>query len=283
MSKSKLRRSLLAPPGHKVVVADLGPIEARLTAWFCHSCVLMNAFEAKRDPYALLAAEIFGRPVDPKVDKLERFIGKSGVLGLGYGAGAPKFYTMVIRSARALGMTLDMNFWTMDLAERSVRTYRNVNGEIPRMWQFLDGVLRREWMGLGASKMVGPVKIGYGVVIGPNLLEMRYDGPRLEITSGVITYGYGGRRHKIYGAKFLENIIQFLARIILMNTAMRLADRGYRFALQAHDELAFIVRDADVDNATKIIHEEMVRHPSWAPDLPLTADVGVGQSYGEAK
>ena len=281
--KSKLRSSLLAPPGHKVVVADLGQIEARLTAWFCHARVLMDAFAATRDPYALLAAEIFGRPVDPKVDKLERFIGKSGVLGLGYGAGAPKFYTMVIRSARTLGMTLDMNFWTMGLAMRSVQTYRKVNGEIPRMWYFLEDILSREWIGLGAPKMVGPVKIGHGTVIGPNLLEMRYDSPQAKGAFDETTYGYGGRRHKIYGAKFLENIIQFLARIILMNTACRLAYRGYPFALQAHDELAFIIRDDDVDNAKQIIHEEMVRRPTWAPDLPLTAEVGVGQSYGEAK
>ena len=282
MSKSKLRSSLNAPPGYKVVVADLGQIEARLTAWFCQATILMHAFEAKKDPYALLAAEIFGKPIDPKVDKLERFIGKSGVLGLGYGAGSPKFYTMVIRSARTLGMTLDMNFWTIGLAEKSVATYRRVNGEIPRMWMFLEEVLAREWMGLGAAKMVGPVKIGHGVVIGPNLLEMRYDDPQQDHEHGK-TYGYGGRRHKIYGAKFLENIIQFLARIILMNAAMRLADRGLRFCLQAHDELVFIVRDDDVDNAKKIIHEEMTRRPSFALTLPLTAEVGHGQTYGEAK
>ena len=32
---TKLRKALIAPPGHKVVVADLGQIEARLTAWLC--------------------------------------------------------------------------------------------------------------------------------------------------------------------------------------------------------------------------------------------------------
>jgi DNA polymerase len=96
-------------------------------------------------------------------------------------------------------------------------------------------------------------------------------------------YGYGGRRHKLYGAKFLENIIQYLARIVLMNAALRLNGRGYRFVLQAHDELGFIVPDAGVEEAKRIIHDEMVRPPSWALDLPLTASVGVGQNYGEAK
>ena len=68
-----------------------------------------------------------------------------------------------------------------------------------------------------------------------------------------------------------------------MHAALRIADRGYKFKLQSHDELVFIVDDKDVDNAEKIIHEEMVRRPSWAPDLPLTASIGHGQSYGDAK
>ena len=49
------------------------------------------------------------------------------------------------------------------------------------------------------------------------------------------------------------------------------------------DELVFIVPNEELDNAKKIVHEEMTRRPSWAPDLPVTAEVGSGPSYGEAK
>ena len=136
--------------------------------------------------------------------------------------------------------------------------------------------------GFGPIK-IGPVVIDYGKVIGPGHLEMRYDVIPLVPGDEDRYYSYNGRRHKIYGAKFLENIIQFLARIILMNAALRLADRGYPFVAQAHDELTFIVLDSDVENAKVIIHEEMTRRPSWALDLPLTVAVGVGQSYGDAK
>jgi DNA polymerase I-like protein with 3'-5' exonuclease and polymerase domains len=97
--------------------------------------------------------------------------------------------------------------------------------------------------------------------------------------------------HKMYGAKFLENIVQFLSRIIVMNAALRIRDRGfvaanpadYRFVMQAHDELVFIVHDDEVDRAKQTIHTEMIRPPSWGRDIPLVADVGVGNSYGEAK
>ena len=65
--------------------------------------------------------------------------------------------------------------------------------------------------------------------------------------------------------------------------AIRLAKRGIRFAGQSHDELSFVVRDEDVDKVKAIVLEELTRPPSWAPDLPLTASVNHGQSYGEAK
>jgi DNA polymerase len=96
-------------------------------------------------------------------------------------------------------------------------------------------------------------------------------------------YTYGREDHKIYGAKFLENIIQFLARIVLFDAAVRLADLGYRFVLQVHDELVFVIHEKDVDTGKEVIKRELTRPPTWAPDLPLTADVNHGLSYGDAK
>ncbi len=129
---------------------------------------------------------------------------------------------------------------------------------------------------------VGPVQFpGKGLVLLPNGMELRYAQP----TSGDdgLKYRYGKSWHKIYGAKFLENIIQALARIVVMDAALRLNAKGYRFVLQAHDELVFIVPEYSIDEAKQIIHAEMTVSPTWAPDLPLTADIGVGSSYGEAK
>jgi hypothetical protein len=280
--KSKLRKSLIAPPGQSVVVADLGQIEARLVAWICGERRLLQQFIDKLDPYALLATDIFGYKVDREVQKLEGFIGKTGILGLGYGAGVDKFYNMVIRMARNSELDLGTT-WTLELAKKSVDTYRRKYNKIPSTWHFLDWMLSGPWLHTpsGPSK-IGPCLVSYGKVEGPGGLCLEYDEPTRD-AQGELTYSYGKSVHKIYGAKFLENIVQFLARIIVMNAALRLRDRGLRFVLQAHDELVFIVPNEQLDNAKKIIHEEMVRKPSWAPDLPLTADVGSGPSYGEAK
>ena len=96
-------------------------------------------------------------------------------------------------------------------------------------------------------------------------------------------YLYAKRKHKIYGASMLENIAQFLEVEIMQAAAIRLAKRGYRFALQDHDGLGFVVRDEDVPAAEAAIKEELTRPLSWCKDLPLVASVNHGQSFGEAK
>lgn len=279
--KSRLRKALVAPPGHSVVVADLGQIEARLVAWICGERRLLQQFIDKQDPYALLAEDIFGIKVDRKVQKFEGFIGKTGILGLGYGAGPPKFNTMVVTMARSAELDISGR-WTQELADKSVKTYRTKYSRIPATWRNLDQVLLAAWLGKNTVMKFGPCLISHGRVEGPGGLCLEYDTPQIDST-GELTYRYGKFVHKIYGAKFLENIVQFLARIIVMNAALRLRDRGLRFILQAHDELVFMVPNEELDNAKKIIHEEMTRKPSWARDLPVTAEVGSGPSYGDAK
>ncbi len=214
---TKLRKALIAPSGHKVIVADLGQIEARLTAWVCQQMDLLQLFAEGKDPYAKLACAIFNlASVAP--DSIERFIGKGGVLGLGFGCGKKKFFNMVIRQARSLGM--DMNvlraIWTPELAEKSVNVYRAVNENIRDAWQTLDFILATAWAGVGGPAKFGPVTISRGAVLLPNGMYLRY----VPVLGGMDKkYRYGRETHKIYGAAFLENIIQALARIVVMNAS----------------------------------------------------------------
>jgi DNA polymerase-1 len=87
----------------------------------------------------------------------------------------------------------------------------------------------------------------------------------------------------LYGAKIFENIVQALARIVVMQAAVRLARRGYRMILQSHDELLFSVPENNVAAAKIIISEEMTREPKWLPGLPLAVGIGVGDNYGSCK
>jgi DNA polymerase len=251
-------------------------------AWICGALPLLQQFRDRLDPYAIMGGLIFGYEVDPKVHLLERFIGKTAILGLGYGCGATKFYNMVIMLARTLGIDLG-TMWTMELAQQSVDTYRTVNAPIQYSWRELDRAIRTAWLGKGTPFQFLPCTIEYGEVKLPSGLSLKYDRPAFDFETSEHTYFYGKLKRKIYGAALLENIVQALARIVVMNAALRIADRGYNYALQAHDELVYVVPTIDLDKAKQIIHEEMVRPPSWAPDLPLTASIGSGPNYGEAK
>jgi DNA polymerase len=283
---SKLRKALCAPPGHKVVVADKSQIEARINAGICGQANLLQVFEDREDPYVFMARFIFGSDINKRDHPVQRFIGKTAVLGLGYGCGAERFHAMVVSSARLGGVNLSQLpiDWTTARAEVVVRLYRRVFANIARSWKVLENILATTWAtGVPAVQMFGPVQITKGCVEGPGGLKMQYGNPRFDVEDQEFRFDFGGRSHKMYGAKFLENIVQFLARINVMHDALRIGDRGFQFVLTAHDELVFIVPDAEVDACIAVVLEEMRRSPSWAPGLPLDAEASYGQSYGSAK
>jgi DNA polymerase len=278
---SKLRQCVVAPPGCSIVVCDLGQIEARLVAWQAGATTLLKQFANKLDPYARLAESIFGYKVDRKIQVAEGFVGKSGILGLGYGLGHVNFYIKTLQGAR--GQKVDLGkLFTEEVAERTVKTYRKDNWQIPRFWRRLSEVLDSSFCGKSAAVQVGPVEIGEGYVTLPDGLVLQYNDPRSGggQTSYLHPYGY---RKKLWGGAFLENITQALAGQLIRDTWLRLDNLGYRAVWQVHDELIFVVPDTDLENAKQVIHSEMVRRPNWAPDLPLSADVGSGKTYGSAK
>lgn len=288
-----LRKGFVAPPGHVVIAGDLAQIEARLVAWLAGAVDLLAEFaKVGGDPYSAFASLIFGFPVDRKYKDpvtgkaphaVHGFIGKTGVLGLGYQCGVDKFFNMVGMLARVMGIRLeDVVPWTRYLAEKTVHMYRYKYYQIPALWTRLQTATQVIWSRPGPQIMnIGPVTIRYAEIEGPNGLKLLYHNPRFIDGEYIYTYGWGN--YKMYGGKMLENIIQFLARIIIMNAALRLNDLGYRFCLQAHDELVFIVPEADTDNAKKIIHRELIRRPSWGRDIPLEAEVNHGPTYGDVK
>jgi len=299
--KSKLRQSLICGPDETVVTCDLSQIEARLVAWIAGCTKLVTEFANEQDPYSLLATEIFGYPVNRKLKdaqgkatfEIEGFIGKTGILGLGYGCGKDNFDTMVTRSARSMGLSLQGKY-DRSIGDTAVDAYRRRYRQIPQAWRTLDAALATSWLSSQTQKF-GPVEIGYGHVKLPSGLCLNYENPHTVFNQGTgrteFRYRYGKFSHTLYGAKLLENIVQALARIVVMNAALRIRDRGfgtisptdYRFRLQAHDELVFIVKNAHLDEAKAVILQEMTRRPSWAPTAPINAELGEGASYGEAK
>lgn len=93
-----LRKAIMAPAGHSLVVVDYSQIEARFLAWLAQQGDKLEAFAGKRDVYSEQASVIYGRKVDRKAnpdDFTPGFIGKAVVLGAGYGLGYLKFARMI--------------------------------------------------------------------------------------------------------------------------------------------------------------------------------------------
>lgn len=174
---------------------------------------------------------------------------------------------------------------TDEQAAKIVATYRTRYHAIPRMWRFLESLLpqmtRRDF-----QQQVGPVVFEYQAIRLPNGLRLRYHNLRCDDT-GQWSFDYGGKTKYIYGGKMLENITQALARICIMDAALRVrlwADREgipVWLNLQVHDELVYVVPDELVELVDAKVAEEMNRRPRWAPGLPLDSEGGLGQSFGD--
>jgi hypothetical protein len=285
---SKLRQSLMAPPGHSVLVGDLSQIEARLVAWLAGAKMLLHTFASGGDPYKTMAAYIFKVKVD-RVSPFQRFIGKAAVLGLGYGMGADKFYHSVVRTARiqAMDMALLAN-WTPELAKDAVNTYRIVNVETKHLWYRLNMYLDGPWRGIGGPTRLGPMVVGYrkgapgyGYIQGPTGVEIRYFNPRVIGTD--YFYSWGGAPSRLYGAAALENISQHLAGVLIKGALVRMKANGYLFAHQVHDELVYVVPTDKLTEVAALLMKELTFVPTWAKGLPLAAEVKAGPNYGDVK
>jgi hypothetical protein len=277
-SSAELRHALVAPQGYSVYAPDSSQIEARGVATFCGQRDLMRQFAGGEDVYSTFASLIFGFAVDKNVHKVERFIGKTGVLGLGYGVGSPKFQAQVgVQSLSMIGQSVML---TDQESKRVVDLYRGNYAMIPAMWKTLDRAINV--LAYGGNLRIGPLVFSKGEILLPNGLKLKYLNLRKD-AEGTWRYDYGtiiGKR--LYGGALLENIIQALARIIVMDASTRIRLRSkMKFTMQVHDELVYVVPTVALPDFTPIVLEEMVRPPEWMPDWPLAVEAIAGPTYGD--
>jgi len=274
-----IRKAIQAPETMRVVACDSSQIEARIAAWFCGADTMTNAFANKEDVYSTFASKVFGYEVHKKTHPVERFVGKTAVLGLQYGLGWQKFQKTVATQSKAqIGKEVVL---TDEEASRVINTYRTTYHQIPKMWSRLSTLITR-MTAKYTKEDVGPVTFEHERIRLPSGLFLNYHD--LQNKDGQWWFTYGGKPKYIYGGKMLENIVQALARICVMDAAVRIRKRtGERLQLQIHDELVYIVGESYVDELVPIVYEEMCRRPLWGMDIPLEAEYAVGQSYGDAK
>ena len=272
---NKLKKAIIAPEGYTIIDADSAQIEARVLAWLSEQNDLVTAFAEGKDVYKKMASAIYGKP-EFEITKDERFVGKTTILGAGYGMGAVKFQAQL----KNMGVDVDVNE-----ARRIIDIYRRTNDAVVRLWRQAQNALvnmsRGEPAPLGIRGVleVAPKETAIRL---PSGLLMRYDDLKFDQTDKGIEFHYKTRkgRTRIYGGKVIENVCQAIARCIIAEQMLKIGKR-YKVVLTVHDAIAVCVPDAEVVPATQYVEECMRWVPEWAKGLPVNCESGSGKSYGD--
>jgi DNA polymerase len=241
---------------------------------------LVKAFEDGEDVYKIMATAIYGKRIE-EITKDERFVGKTTILGAGYGMGAKKFRAQL----KNFGVEVEA-----EEAQRIINTYRDTYPKITQLWKdastAIEAVLEKNHATLGRD---GALEIdGKDGVRLPNGLYIRYpnmrryideDGEKVEIVYDT-KKGKQVVANRIYGGKMIENVCQALARIIIGEQMLMVAKK-YKVVMTVHDAIALIVPEHEVETAKEYVELCMRLRPKWAPELPLNCEVGYGRSYGD--
>lgn len=276
--KKALKNAIIAPEGHQVINSDSSQIEARVLVWLAGQNDVVKWYEEGRDVYSEFATKVYNKPIT-KADKTERAVGKTCILGLGYGTGWSKLKQTLKLSA---GADLDDQE-----CQRLVKVYRDVNNKVIDLWRTCDEALQdmASWpknkqpyyLDMCNALLVTPKGIRL-----PNGLYIQYPGLTWDVSEAKSKFVYKSRRGmiSIWGGSVVENVVQALARIIIGEQMIEI-NKKYRPALTVHDAVVCVVPETEVDEALSFIITTMSTPPSWATGLPVACEAHHGASYGD--
>jgi DNA polymerase I-like protein with 3'-5' exonuclease and polymerase domains len=247
-------------------------------AWLAGQTDVVQAFTEGRDVYSEFATKIYKKPIS-KDNPIERFVGKTCILGLGYGTGALKLqHTLKTQPPGAVV--------TEDQAREMVNIYREENDKITDLWAecdtFLENLIswgnRKDYF-IGKQECVSATPEG---ILLPNNFYIRYPQIKKDMSETKTRIIYESRKGpvSIWGGSVVENIVQALARCVIGEQILLIAGK-YRPALTVHDAIVCVVPEDEVEEAKDFIVECMNVCPDWAPGLPITCEAKYGRSYGD--
>ena len=276
--KKTLKNAVIPPDDFVVINCDSSQIEARILVWLAGQEDVTQQFANGEDVYSVFASKIYERPIS-KENPVERFVGKTCILGLGYGTGALKLQHTLKTSPPGAVVSEDE-------AKEFVKTYRDSNAQVIQLWRDGDKVIKdlSDWGNTkpytyGKHKCLKITKQGVHL---PNGLMIRYPDLKLDTEESKSRYTYKSRKGpvSIWGGSLVENVVQALARIVVGEQMLKIQER-YRVVLTVHDAAVIVVPEAEKDEAMKYVIECMSVPPDWARGLPVACEAKYGQSYGE--
>lgn len=282
---SQLIRTAIVPSKAKqFLVADFSAIEARVIAWLADEKWRLDVFSTHGKIYEASAAMMFNVPLESigKGSDL-RQRGKVAELALGYQGAVGALKAM---GAEKMGLSEQQ-------MEEIVSRWRGANRHIVQMWADFDSAAKKA------------MQYPNQTIRHKANVSFRYDGQCLILTlpSGRSLiywqaqlaqnrFGKESIRYRgvdgvtkqwlwidTYGGKLTENIVQAVARDILLNSLIELQKEEFDVVMHVHDEVVCEFWDRehmpfcyDPDERLKDMITAMTKLPDWAKGLPLGAD-----------
>lgn len=310
---SMLRSMIQAASGKELFVADFSKIEVAVLWWLAGNEDGLEILRAGKDPYIYQAARNLNMTYEEVEEAYKneeawandaRQLGKAQILGCGFGMGWRKFRTTAWDMYRLL--------LTKPESKDAVKSYREANEKVPELWSNYE-LAAVEAIETGkkvtVNKCVFFIKDKFLWIRLPSGRHLAYRKPEINFRvreyevdqinpetgeeETVTKYSEPQKTiefmapnsktkkwnlERSWGGTLTENIVQAVARDLMVNAFINLSKAGYKGLFQVHDEIITeILRGAGrLSDFIKI----MCTKPTWADDaLPLDAKGWIGDRY----
>ena len=266
-----IRTAFIPKEGCEFIVADFSAIEARVLSWLSKEKWRMEVFEKGGDIYCESASKMFKIKVEKNGENSHlRDKGKIAELALGYGGS--------VGALKAMGAT---SFLKEEELQSLVNAWRNANPHITYLWYEVDKIIKKVIINKVSMKLYNLQFIYENnmlFILLPSKRKLCYRNPKIATNkfnkSSIVYEGVNSNKKwaqiESYGAKFVENIVQAIARDLLCEAIKNLHNKNFRVVLHVHDEV--VVEIEKNKSSVEEICNLMTISPPWAKDLSLKAE-----------
>jgi DNA polymerase bacteriophage-type len=258
---------VVAQKGYRILSCDLSNIEMRVLAWMAGQENMLAAFREGRDLYKEFAAWSHKKNIED-VTAEERQIAKVICLASGFGMQAWK-----AGDKTRANTAFEKDGVLLETAIEGVSNYRAAYPKIVRLWYELHSHM---WEAIRIRDVVPSKKVafqwnddGYLGATLPSGRVLKYHGIRTYGDQIVQSGNYDGGERTLWAGHVTENMVQAIARDVLMEAAVRIDNLGIRVGHRVHDAVLISVKESEAEDVKKIVEEEMTLVPVWATNLPL--------------
>jgi len=241
----QIRAAFVPEPGWKLLVADYSQLELRLLAHFSRDPVLLEAFRRGEDIHARTAAEVFGVPL-LFVTPEQRRAAKAVNFGIIYGQ-------TPFGLAAQLGIS----------REEAARYIDSYFARYPAVKRFVEEAIEK-------VRQTGRTRTLFG-----------RERPIPDIHSSNPNARAFAERTAINTP--LQGTAADLIKLAMIHIDRELlaCRLRARMLLQVHDELVFEAPPEEIEDLSRIVKARM--ESVYALEVPLVADIGIGDNWRDAK